>query len=163
MVGDGFSTAVKSSDSNGSSRASLVTQMLKNPLAMHETWVWSLGQEDLLEKGMAAHSSALAWRIPRTEEPGGLQSTGLQRVGHDWVANTSLSRSSSYTFWKRGLFPRRWGTSLKRRVTGFQGESSCFQSSVKEGVTFWLRLREGGPLGRFTWNKLNAVSISVRE
>ena len=51
---------------------------------MHEMWVQSLGQEDPLEKGMATHSSILAWRIPRTEEPGGLQSIGSQRVRHDW-------------------------------------------------------------------------------
>ena len=51
--------------------------------AMGETWVQSLGWEDLLEKGMATHSSILAWRIPWTEEPSGLQSMGLQRVGHD--------------------------------------------------------------------------------
>ena len=58
-------------------------QMLKNLPAMKETWVQFLGQEDPLEKEMAAHSSILAWRVPPTEEPGGLQSTGLQRVGHD--------------------------------------------------------------------------------
>ena len=52
---------------------------------MQETWVWFLGWEDPLEKEMATHSSILAWRIPWKEEPGGLQSTGLQRVGHDWV------------------------------------------------------------------------------
>ena len=52
------------------------------------TQVWSLGQEVPLEKGMATHSSILAWRIPWREEPGGLQSMGLQRVGHDWVTNT---------------------------------------------------------------------------
>ena len=63
--------------------ASLVTQMGKNPSAMKETWVQSLGQEDPLEKGMAIHSSILVWRIPWTEEPGRLQSMGLQRVGHD--------------------------------------------------------------------------------
>ena len=50
---------------------------------MQEMWVQSLGWEDPLEKKMAAHSSILAWRIPGTEEPGGLSSTGLQRVGHD--------------------------------------------------------------------------------
>ena len=50
---------------------------------MHDTWVRSLGQEDPLEEGMAAHSSILAWEIPQTEEPGGLQSMGSQRVGHD--------------------------------------------------------------------------------
>ena len=50
---------------------------------MQATWVQSRGQEDPLEKGMATHSSVLAWRIPWTEEPGGLQSIGLQRVGQD--------------------------------------------------------------------------------
>ena len=65
------------------SGASLVAQMVKNPLAMQETQARSLGWEDPLEKGMAIHSSILAWRIPWTEEPGGLQSMGLQRVGHD--------------------------------------------------------------------------------
>ena len=60
--------------------------MVKSLLAMQEIQemqVQSLGQEDPLEKGMATHSSILAWRIPWTEEPGGLQSIGLQRVGHD--------------------------------------------------------------------------------
>ena len=64
--------------------ASLVAQLVKNPPAMRETWVQSLGWEDPLEKEMATHSSILAWRrIPWTEEPGGLQSMGSQRVGHD--------------------------------------------------------------------------------
>ena len=60
----------------------LVAQMVKNPPAMQEIWVLSLCWEDPLEKGMETHSSILAWRNPRTEEPGGLQSMGLQRVGH---------------------------------------------------------------------------------
>ena len=63
--------------------ASLVAQMVKNLPVMQETWVQSLGQKDPLEKGMATHSSILAWRIPWTEEPGGPQFMGLQRVGHD--------------------------------------------------------------------------------
>ena len=63
--------------------ASLVAQMVKDLPAMRETWVRSLGWEDPLEKGMTTHSSILAWRIPWTEEPGGLQSVGSQRVGHD--------------------------------------------------------------------------------
>ena len=62
---------------------SLVAQKLKHLTAMQETRVQSLGWEDPLEKEMATHSSILAWRIPWTEEPGGLQSMGLQRVGHD--------------------------------------------------------------------------------
>jgi len=56
--------------------------MVKNLPAMWETWLPSLGQDDPLEKGMATHSSILAWRIPWTEEPGGLQSMGLQGVEH---------------------------------------------------------------------------------
>ena len=71
--------------------ASLVAQRLKYLPAMQETWVWSLIWEDPLEKEMATHSSILAWRIPWTEEPGGLQSTGSQRVGHDWATSLSLS------------------------------------------------------------------------
>ena len=64
---------------------SVVAQMVKNLPAMQETHVQSLGWEDPLEKGMTPHSGTLAWRIPRTEEPGGLQSMGSQRVRHDWV------------------------------------------------------------------------------
>ena len=63
--------------------ASLVAQMVKNLPAVQETWVCSLGQEDPLEKGMATHSSVLAWKIPWAEEPGGLQSMGSQEVGHN--------------------------------------------------------------------------------
>ena len=63
--------------------ASLVAQLGKNPPVVWETWVQSLGWKDPLEEGMATHSSILAWRIPWTEEPGGLQSMGSQRVGHN--------------------------------------------------------------------------------
>ena len=62
---------------------SLVAQTVKRLSTMRETWVPSLGREDLLEKEMAIHSSTIAWKIPWTEEPGRLQSMGLQRVGHD--------------------------------------------------------------------------------
>ena len=67
-----------------------VAQMVKNLPAMQETWVWSQGQEDPPEKEMAAHSSILTWRIPRTEKPGRLQSMGSQRVRHDWATNTYI-------------------------------------------------------------------------
>ena len=60
-----------------------MAQIVKNLPSMQETWVRSLGQEDPLEKGMATHSSILAWRIPWAEESGGLQSIGLQRVRHE--------------------------------------------------------------------------------
>ena len=67
----------------GTSGAFLVAQTVKKLPALQETRVQSLGQEDPLEKGMATHSNILAWRIPWTEEPDGLQSMELQKVGHD--------------------------------------------------------------------------------
>ena len=63
--------------------ASLLAQKVKSRPAVRETSVRSLGRKDPLEKGMATHSSILAWRIQRTEQPGGPQSVGSQRVGHD--------------------------------------------------------------------------------
>ena len=63
--------------------------MVKNLSAMQEAQIQSLDLEDPLEKGMATHSSILAWRIPWTKEPGGLQSLESWRVGHDWVTNNS--------------------------------------------------------------------------
>ena len=69
-------------------RASVVAQMVKNLPAMQETWVQSLGQEDPLEKGTATRFSILTWRIPRTEEPGRLQSMESQRVEHCWAICT---------------------------------------------------------------------------
>ena len=62
---------------------SLVAETVKHLPIMQETWIQSLGQKDLLEKETATHSSILAWKIPWTEEPGGLQSMGSQRVGQD--------------------------------------------------------------------------------
>ena len=70
------------------SHASLVAQRVKKLPAMRETQIWSLGWKDPLEKGTAARSSILAWRIPWTEELGGLESMGSQRVGHNRVTNT---------------------------------------------------------------------------
>ena len=70
-------------------------QGVKNLPARQETQVWSLSQGGPLEKGMATHSSILAWRIPWTKECGQLQSMGPQRVGHDWVVNTHVH------FWRK--------------------------------------------------------------
>ena len=85
-----------------SHQASLVAWMVKNLLTIPETWVLFLGQEDPLEKGMATHSSILAWRIPWTEEPGGLQSMGSLRGGHDWATSLSLF---TFTQWRRQWQP----------------------------------------------------------
>ena len=65
-----------------------VAQKVKNLPAIQETWVRALGQKDPLEKVVVTHSRILAWRIPWTKEPGGLQSMGSQRVRHDWETNT---------------------------------------------------------------------------
>ena len=69
-------------------RGDLVAQMVKSLPAMQETWVWSLGWKDPLEKGMVPNSSILAWRILRTEKPYRLQSMGSQRVVHNWATKT---------------------------------------------------------------------------
>ena len=84
-----------------------MAQTVKCLPTMQETWVQSLGREDLLEKEMATHSSIPTWRIPWTEELGGLQSTGSQRVGHNWqlthppTPNTPLGMTNSNFLSKR--------------------------------------------------------------
>ena len=83
--------------------ASLMAQKVKNLPAVQETWVWSLGWEDPLEEGSANHSSVPAWRIPWIEEPGGLQSMGLQRVRHNWAtcSHEGLYTNFHFIFWER--------------------------------------------------------------
>ena len=100
--------------------------MVKNPPVKVETRVWSLGQGDPLEKEMATHSSTLAWRILWTEEPGGLQVTGSQRIGHDWVTFTLTTwcvlfrgqgfRGSGYL----GMLPMADGWSARNHVSSFK-------------------------------------------
>ena len=77
--------------------ASLEAQKKRNPHAIQETWVQSLGWEDPLENGVATHSSILAWRILWTEEPGGLQSMGLQRVRYN-CATFTLKKTTFFFF-----------------------------------------------------------------
>ena len=99
-------------------QSSLVAQRLKHLPAMQETWVRSMSREDPLEKETATHSSILAWRIPGTEEPGGLQSMGSQRVRHDWATSLHI-------------------TSLKLR-TGF---ASCQTMHYKLTYQEWINKR----------------------
>ena len=80
--------------------ASLVAQRVKNLPAIQEPQVQSLDEKDPLEEGMATHSSILPWRIPRTEEPGWLQSMGSQRVGHDWVTNNYSAPTTELGAWQ---------------------------------------------------------------
>ena len=84
--------------------ASLVAQMVKNLPSMQETLVRFMGREDPLEKGMDTHSSIVAWRTPWTEEPGGLQSIGPQRVGEDWATNTAPLCSAT-SWWPKFKSP----------------------------------------------------------
>ena len=92
-------------DSSTLGWSSLVAQRLKHLPAMQETWVRSLGWEDPREKAMAPHSSILAWRIPWMEEPGGLQSTGSQRVGHDWATSLQIPLHVKSKFIERVFKP----------------------------------------------------------
>ena len=83
-------------------RAPLVAQRVKNPPAVQETGVRSLGRKDPLEKGKATYSGILAWRIPWTEEPGGLQSMESQTLEHNWVTNTHISLYLGLFWWFSG-------------------------------------------------------------
>ena len=84
--------------------------VVKNLPAVQEMWVISLDQEDPLEKGMATHSSILAWKIPWTEEPGRLQSMGSQRVGHDLVTEQpqQCSLNSHHPQWTSWVFSEKY-------------------------------------------------------
>ena len=81
---------------------SLIAQSVKNLSAMQETQVWFLGRKEPLEKERTTHFSTLAWKIPRAEEPGRLQSTGSLRVGHDWATSLSLF---AFMRWRRKWRP----------------------------------------------------------
>ena len=81
----------------------LVALRVKRLPAMQETWVRSLGQEDLLEKEMATHSSTLAWKIPWTEEPGRLQSMESQRVRHDWATSIHFTSLQMDLCWQSNV------------------------------------------------------------
>ena len=102
-----------------------MAQRLKRLPARRETRVQSLGREDPREKEMATHSSSLAWKIPWTEEPGGLPSMGSQRVGHDWVTSLSL-----FTF-------MLWRTKWQPTPVFLPGESQGWGSLV--GCRLWGR------------------------
>ena len=109
-----------------------MAQMVKNPPVMRETWVQSLGREGPLEEGVATHSSIPDWRIPWTEEPGGLQSMGSQRVRHNsapigfnWGACTSVAQSYPIFCDPMDLdVSEIYWVSLQERIKGKGGEKS---------------------------------------
>ena len=126
----------------------LVAHTVKNLAAMQQTWIWSLGWEDSLEKGMAIHCSILAWRIPWTKEPDRPQSMWLQRVGADWATNSFTFIRSLWSLpptlpshpcrltGSRGCRWRRWRTAL------MFGTSWLFLFEPVKGFTgsFWTFL-----------------------
>ena len=99
---------------------------------MQEMWVWSLGQEDPLEKGMAIHSSILAWEIPWTGEPGGLQSMRSRRVRHDWVTEHA---STIKSLWNTH-FNSDWGAELTKSSGCPQFSPLCFLTPLLCQNTF---------------------------
>ena len=113
--------------------ASLVAETVKNLPVMSVTGVQFLGQEGPLEKGMATHSSILAWEIPWTEEPGRQQSMGLQRVGHDWATNTSWK----WLWWC-------WELSHKvfTKSTGQHPTATAVYSQLSSGIQLSLNYKD---------------------
>ena len=105
----------------------MVAQMVKCLPTMWETWVRSLGQEDPLEQEMATHSSTLAWKIPWMEEPGRLQSMGLQRVGHDWVTSLHFTNAGDV-----GSVPGLGRFPGKR--SGYLLQYTCLENSMNRGA-----------------------------
>ena len=104
---------------------SLVAQEVKSLPAIQETWVWSaLGREDPLKKGMATHSSLLAWRIPWTEEPGWLPSVGSQRVRYDWVTN--IVHTTAF-----------WGVEGSQITSKANWRTTFLQGSIQFLSVFW--------------------------
>ena len=112
-----------------------MAQVVRNPHAMQETGVWSLGQEDPLEEEMATHPSALVWKIPWTEEPGGLWSIGLQRVRHNWAqAHTYMCICKPLLVWKVFILnspsiSQQWFSSLSQPKQWKIVLTHCFWSS----------------------------------
>ena len=108
---------------------------------MQETWVRSLGHENPLEEGQAVHSSILAWRIPWTEQSGGLQSLGSQRVGHNWVTNI-LAQHNYVCFWIIYSYNTRKQGGLKQiflqydRQYYYRRKSVFYQSNCKRCLMF---------------------------
>ena len=132
---------------------SLVAQMAKHLPEMQEIRVWSMGQKDPLERGMATHSSHLAWRIPWTEEPGGLKSVGLQRVGHDWATNTykCIQIHVTTTTVKIQSCPAHQGVPLKEAFA-FHTEIAFFPSDLKKRRIIYRRA---------SWWKFATISSAI--
>ena len=106
-----------------------MAQMVKNLPAMQETWVWSLGWEDPRKKEMVTHFSIPAWRIPWTENPGGLQSTGLQKVWHGWANVTQFSSVQSLSHVR--LFSNPWTAARQASLSIINSQSLLKLMSIE--------------------------------
>ena len=115
-----------------------VAQTVKNLPVTRETRVWSLSWEVPLEKGMAIHSSILAWRIPWTEKPGGLQSAGLKRVRHDWATHTHTQVWMWELDSKEGWMLKNW--CLQIMVLGKTLESPLDSKEIQPVNSEWNHL-----------------------
>ena len=116
------------------------SDMVKNLSAMQETWVWSFDWENPLEKRMTTHSSILAWKIPWIEEPGGLQSMGLQRVRHDWVTNTFITDIFNISI------------KLSSHIQRFSREESIPGHPRADSAPTWALSQAGSSLHRLLWD-----------
>ena len=132
--------------------------MVKNPPAMQKTLLQSLGQEDPLEKEMANHSSILAWRIPWTEEPGGLQSMGSQRVRHDWVCTAAACITYMLAITKKEILSFR--TAWMNLEGIMLNEISRIEKDYKQGEKTAFRM--GGNNSNWSnWWRINLKNIQA--
>ena len=137
--------------------APLVAQMVKNPLAMQGTCVRSLGWENPQEKGMATQSCILAWKIPWTEEPGGLQSMGFQRVRHNWATEHMLTQTHVCKTLKN--FYCSWFTMLCYFLVYAKWISYTHIHSFFSSVQSLIRVR----LFAIPWTAAHQASLSINN
>ena len=151
---------------------SLVAQTEKRLSTMRETSVRSLSREDLLEKEMTIHSSTIAWKILWTEEPGRLQSMGLQRVRHDWATSPSLSLPLNWAspwwfrWWRICFHAGNLGSISESRRSAGEGNHYPLQYSCLENEHEQMSLAGCSPCGlkeldkteRLTFNTLNTLT-----
>ena len=135
--------------------------MAKSLSAVQETWVWSLGQEDPLEEGMAAHSSILAWRIPRTEELGGLQPMGSQRASRVWATNTDWLTEAGNVFVPQINFALLTSETLFRK--SHRGEKGPGKIKILDlqSAAFEMCLSRHSVTTRVTIHYFESMSLSL--
>ena len=128
---------------------------------MHETWIRTQGGEDPLQKGMATHSSILAWRIPWTEEPGGLQSMGSQRVGQNSLSNTM--NMNERKIWGEGGILQEQGRTrgLECREDAAERKPGCPENGRRQGAEDGVgraRIREGMKASRWGLSLIEGIT-----